>query len=96
LLVTLSIRHMVAQEAMHPLSLETIQTTYRVVSNPHARMPEERRTKLKAYLAGFGIHSEATFQERYAQFMEQARAENLRHPNAAGKPFVPIISFLSP
>jgi hypothetical protein len=81
----------------HPQSLETVQYTgdflYGVFAS-RATIPRERRAYGEAYLRGFGIVSNQTFNAQMERLRQEARGQPKR-PNPKLQAFTPPYPFLS-
>ena len=97
-LITSIARNEIAQEAVHPKSLEYIlnNSDFVWLDAASARIPEVRLIAAKQEFLELGINSKAQFQQRFPELVQQAENLHLSRPNREGKPFMPRIEFLQP
>lgn len=94
--VVSSDRSMVAQEVMHPSSLENILDEFDVLRHTAAATPLVRVSKMKVDLLAIGVDSLDKFSEKYFPLLDEAKRQGRRHPNLQGEYFAPAISMLEP
>ena len=91
-------RNEIAQEAVHPKSLEYILNNADFVwlDAVTARVPEARLNAAKREFSDLGINSKAQFELRFIELVREAEELHLSRPNPQGKPFMPRIEFMQP
>jgi hypothetical protein len=97
-LVASTINNTIAQDLVHPLSLEYLQDNADFVWGKHsdARVPASRIAKLKQEFSKLGIDSTSDFDLLFPTYVKQAANLHLSRPNRDGKPFAPRIGFFDP
>jgi hypothetical protein len=97
-LIASIVRNEIAQEAVHPKSLEYILNNAELVwrDAAPARIPEARLIAAKGEFLELGINSSTQYHQRFPVLIEQARNLDLSRPNRDGKPFLPRIRFMQP
>ncbi|MPZ15422.1 MAG: hypothetical protein GEU73_13525 [Chloroflexi bacterium] len=86
-----------SQESLHTMSADYLEGNAQFLWGQFSRatIPDVRRASLLQQFAELGIHSREEYERRFPLIREEAVREGRDRPNAAGKVFVPRISWSS-